>query len=317
MKRNAVIRIVLWSIVLVVLLSILFTAMYVPASLRRMRYEETEVSVPSVIRPADPRTEETLAAAPEVSVPAGTADAPDAELQSYDVALDPASIRSMEIEWAAGSIVIQPMDITEIRISEEGTSHASDPMVWKVRDGKVAIQYSNKDHVFVFGLSQELESKDLLIQVPLDWQCKSLEIEAATASLDIQNLTIGEMEFDGASGTCSFRNCSVEKLDLDTASGDVDFQGSLNQLDCDAASANILLELNNVPKKLDLDTASGDLDVTLPEDAGFSVTMDTMSGEFTSDFETISRNGKFIAGDGHCLIEVDGMSGNVNIRKGQ
>lgn len=247
-----------------------------------------------------------------------TTVSPEEEITGYGVALDAASIRDMEIEWAAGSIVIKPMDITEIRISEEGVNQDSDPMVWKVKDGKLAIQYSkNTDHDFGLGLLRGEHTKNLTIHVPVDWTCHSLEIDAASASLEVNDLTIREMEFDGASGTCVFSNCTVEALDVDTASGDVRFQGNLGKMDCDAASANIILELINVPGNLDLDTASGDLDVTLPEDAGFTVKLDTMSGDFESDFDTTLRNGSHVAGNGRCRIDVDAMSGSVTIRKNQ
>lgn len=399
MKRNAIIRIVLWSIVLVVLLSILFTVFYVPGagiSMRENPIEETMIPVPLVTSPSESRTEEASVAVPQASAPVNTDQynavvtsdglnvrsmpssmapvagmvekgdhlliakqevvdeiawgytpapvngwvvmeyvelleetqteittmettaSPEGEITGYGVALDAASIREMEIEWAAGSIVIQPMEITEIRISEQGVDQDKEPMVWNVRNGQLNIQYSkNTDHSFGMGLLLGEHSKDLVIQVPREWQCDSLEIDAASASLEINGLTIREMEFDGASGTCVFSNCTVEALELDTASGDVRFTGTLTQMDCDAASANIFLELSNVPKRLDLDTASGDLDVVLPENAGFTVTMETMSGEFASDFTTTNRNGKYFAGDGRCSIDVDAMSGNVNIRKGQ
>jgi len=239
------------------------------------------------------------------------------EITGYGVALDAASIREMEIEWVAGSIRIQPKDITEIRISEKGVNQSETPMVWKVRDGKLAIQYAeNKKLSLGIGIQLDEIIKDLIIEVPTDWQCDSLEVTAATASLEVSNLTIREMEFDGASGICVFDNCNVEKLDLDTASGDVRFTGSLQQLDCDAASADIVLELTNVPRSLDMDTASGDLDVTLPADAGFTVTLDAMSSDFESDFETTSQNGSHVAGNGRCRIDVDAMSGDVIIRKG-
>jgi len=180
------------------------------------------------------------------------------------------------------------------------------------------IQYSrNTDHDFGIGLLQGKDVKNLTIQVPRNWSCNSLEIDAASASLEVNDLTIREMEFDGASGTCIFNNCTVETLDLDTASGDVLFKGSLTQMECDAASANIILELTSIPKSLDLDTASGNLDLTLPEDAGFTVTMDTVSGEFTSDFTTTQRNGSYVAGNGRCRIDVDAMSGCVMIHKVQ
>ncbi len=245
-----------------------------------------------------------------------TTASPESEATGYGVALDATSIREMEIEWAAGSIRIQPLDITEIRITEEGANQDADPMVWNVRNGQLNIQYSkNTDHSFGMGLLLGEHSKNLLIQVPRDWQCDSLEIDAASASLEVNELTIHEMEFDGASGTCVFHNCAVEALELDTASGDIQFTGTLTQLDCDSASANILLELNNTPKRLDLDTASGDLCVVLPEDAGFTVKLDTMSGDFESDFDTTLRNDSYVVGNGRCRIDVDAMSGDVTIRK--
>ena len=243
---------------------------------------------------------------------------PETESTGYGVSLDASNIRDMQIEWAAGTITIQPMDIPEIRIQEEGPRQDGEPMLWNVRNDKLYIQYSEKmGHSFGMGLTfGKEEYKDLTIQVPLDWQCDSMEIDAAAASLEISSLTIREMEFNGASGTCVFDQCIVDKLDLDTASGDVRFTGSLQQLDCDAASANIVLELTNVPGSIDLDTASGDLDITLPGYAGFQVTLESLSGRFESDFDAVSRNGTYIWGDGKCRIDVDAMSGDVIVRKG-
>lgn len=253
----------------------------------------------------------------ETTVPE-TAEAPESEIPDYGVTLDAASIRDVEIEWAAGRIKIQPMDIADIRISEESRNQDQNPMVWNVRNNKLFLQYSEKmDGNLGLGLVfGKEESKDLTIAVPLDWQCDSLEIDAASASLEVSGLLVREMEFDGASGQCILDNCSVEKLDLDTASGDIKFSGTLEQLDCDSASANILLELDNVPGSIDLDTASGDLEVVLPADAGFTVTLDAMSSEFQTDFDTTTRNGSYVAGNGRCRIDVDAMSGDVTVRKG-
>ena len=239
------------------------------------------------------------------------------EITGYGVALDAASIREIEIEWVAGSIRIQPKAVTEIRITEEGKDQDKYPMVWKVRDRKLAIQYAEtKKNSTLIGISRSSISKDLIIEVPLDWTCDDLEIAAASATVEISDLNIREMEFDGASGTCTFVNCSVETLDVDTASGNVRFTGDLQQMDCDAVSADILLELTNVPKSIDLDSASGNLDVTLPADAGFTVTLDTLSGDFKSNFTTTKRNGSYVAGNGRCRIDVDAMSGDVTVLKG-
>ena len=295
MKRNAIVRIILWSIVLLVLLAMFFTLLYVPGG-NFMKRENT----PEATWVPVPVTEEH----------------DDSQVNANIVKADPSQIRDMEIEWAAGSIRILPKDITEICITEEDTNQSRKPMVWKVRDGKLSIQYAENKKVSL-GINTQWDeiSKDLLIEVPKDWQCDSMEVTAAAASLEVTDLTIREMEFDGASGSCVFDNCTVEKLDLDTASGNVHFTGSLQQMDCDGASADIQLELSNIPRSLDMDTASGNLDVTLPADAGFTVTLDSLSGEFESDFETTMRGGSYVSGNGRCRIDVDAMSGDVIIRK--
>ena len=295
MKRNAIVRIILWSIVLLVLLALFFALIYVPGGNFLKREEKPEASM----------------------VPVPIIEQQDNSQLPMNIAkADPSQIHEMAVEWAAGSIRILPKDITEIRITEEGTNQSQKPMVWKVRDGKLAIQYAESKKVSL-GINTQWDeiSKDLLIEVPKNWQCDSLEVTAAAASLEVKDLTIREMEFDGASGRCVFDNCTVEKLDLDTASGNVHFTGSLQQMDFDTASADILLELSNVPRSLDMDTASGNLDVTLPADAGFTVTLDSLSGDFESDFDTTMRGGSYVAGNGRCRIDVDAMSGDVTIRK--
>ena len=51
---------------------------------------------------------------------------------------------------------------------------------------------------------------------------------------------------------------------VDTASGNIYFEGTLNALDCDAASASCEIVVNNVPEYIEMEMASGDLNLTLP-----------------------------------------------------
>ena len=145
--------------------------------------------------------------------------------------------------------------------------------------------------------------------------CDSLELDTASTDLTVRDMIIREMEIDSASGTAKFENCTVSSLDVDTASGDVTFSGSLNELDFEAASASFTGVLENVPDKVKMDSMSGDLALTLPEDAGFTVSLDAMSSDFSSDFPTVKKNKSYVCGDGHCKIDVDAMSGDVSILK--
>lgn len=229
---------------------------------------------------------------------------------------DPARIQNISIDWVAGDITIVPSDkATQILVAESDVTE-KDRMICKVSGSTLTIQFCKDTVTFPsFGISTEV-SKELVITVPADWLCDSLEIDAASANVEIRNMTIREMDFDGASGECVLTDCSVGTLDLDAASGDVRFSGVLDSLEFDGASADCTLVLRNCPGHIDMDGMSGDLDLTLPTNCGFTVKMNAMSSDFSSDFETVSRNGSHVHGDGSCQIRIDAMSGNVTIRKG-
>lgn len=289
MNKNAIVRIVIWSIVVLVLLAVLIAGLshnfFVPLR---------------------------LAGKPVVSSQNVQMKAVDAD---ETVTVPAAEIRSIDIDWVSGSVTIAPGDVEEITFCESVVSNDKYRMVWKQSGDKLTIQFCKDSESLNFGIHLNDGDKNLLITVPRDWVCDSLELDAASTELTVRDLTIREVEIDTASGTGRFDGCTVSTLDVDTASGDVTFTGSLGELEFDAASAGFVGVLSNVPDRINVDSMSGDLDITLPEDAGFTVNMDTMSGDFSSDFPTTSKNGSHICADGRCKIIVSAMSGDVTIRK--
>ena len=296
MKNNAITRIVLWSIVIVVLLGIMCCLMFGTPWSRRSG-----------------ATESALVTAPDETMVSGwSATVDDAK---YSVSTD--VVQKISIEWVSGDILIQPGDVEEITFHEDNVNDEKYALVWKCRNNELDIRFCAENVSSFFGINTVTLSKDLTIVVPRDWVCDSLEVDAASATLEVNDMTIREVDLDTASGTCEFENCTVDEIDIDTASGDIRFIGSLDTLSCDAASASVYAVLSNIPSRLDIDTMSGDLDITIPEDAGFTITMDTMSSEFSSDFDTTVKNGKQVCGDGRCRINISAMSGDVAIRKGE
>lgn len=228
---------------------------------------------------------------------------------------DPAAIREIKIEWISGSVTVEPGDVQEITFLESGNGTDKYEMVWKQSGDELVIQYSKDSSIAGFGLHFGDGSKDLTVTVPRGWVCDSLELDTASTDLTVRDMIIREMEIDSASGTAKFENCTVSSLDVDTASGDVTFTGSLSELDFEAASASFTGVLENVPDKVKMDSMSGGLTLTLPEGAGFTVSLDAMSSDFSSDFPTVKKNKSYVCGDGHCKIDVSAMSGDVSILK--
>lgn len=285
MKTNAIVRIVLFSIAILVLTGVLITGL-----LADMFITDASSYV------------ENLPVAFDGVTSQGAVGAED--------------VLNLDIEWVAGSITIQHAENTDqITIAETGNDNEKYAMVYSVTGNTLNIQYCKESIKFPsLGINVSV-TKDLLITVPADWTCDELSIVTASADLYISDMKINEIDFDGASGVCRFDNCTVGKISMDSASGDLDFSGFLYKLDFDGASANCRISVSNVPTEIDIDSASGDLELYLPENCGFICTLSSMSGNFESDFETTRRNGSHVHGDASCKIEVDAMSGNVRIYK--
>jgi hypothetical protein len=298
MKTNAIVRIILFSLAILILLGILIGGLGIGTLVILLG----ESSVADAI-------EEVFTIDDSVSVD-GTGSS-----GRYDAS----QINNLEINWVSGTIVIQPGDTDTIRFEESAVSDEKYQLSYKKSGDRLVIQFCEESHTsWKFGVNINKDiSKDLVITVPQHWICNSLEINTASARVEIRDLTIREVDFDGASGVFNLDQCIVDELDIDTASGDVEFSGELSILDFDAASANFYGVFLNVPKRMNVDSMSGDLDITLPENCGFSVSMDSMSSNFSSDFPTTVSNGNYVYGDQRCNININGMSSDATIRKGK
>ena len=298
MKSNAIVRIVIWTIVTAALVGMLVLGLF-----------------PWLIR--DAVRDNRAPAATMVPVPLETEVSPIQALPNEEEMTFPANVNKIEIIWVAGDIIIMEKDVDRITVSESDVSDERYTLQYQVRDNELEILFSEDVLMDGFGISLSGDlRKDLYIEVPKNWQGRSIEIDAAAANVEMHNITLQELDIDGAGGICDLQNCHISDLDIDNASGDIYFSGTLDSLDFDAASASFTGDLQNTPSRIDMDSMDGKLDIALPEDCGFTVTMEGLSSHLRSDFHgTSMKNGSHVYGDGRCRIAVDGMSCDVTIRK--
>ena len=290
MKSNAIIRIVLFSLAILflgsILLAVLCFNMFVADGKTHIREDH------ALVEPKETLNQDQIS--------------PD--------------VRNIEIEWVSGSItIIEDESVQNIQISEYTPTVSTHQTVMKQSGQTLKIKYSEDSVKFPsFGTDIDF-AKNLEITVPAGWSCNSIEIDAAATDVDIHNLQINELDFDGASGLLVLDNCEIVNLDIDTASGDVEFIGTLKELDFDAASAKFSGEFYQMPDRLNLDAMSGDMEIILPDYCYFTCELDTMSGNFDTDFAiTQSKNGVYVYGnkDNACHIKISAMSSDVSILKG-
>lgn len=293
MKTNAIVRIIIWSLVIVLLLGVLCSSLF------GWKINTRHSTMTEFNRAERDDSENTLSTVSVDTLTEGSANASE--------------IRKLTIVWVAGDIdIIVKRDSDKIRFAEDAMG-CDYPMVYKQRGEELTIQFCEESFKLQnFGSDIR---KDLIIEVPAEWVCQELELDVAAADLTARELMAKEVDFDGASGTCDFQDCVIGSLDVDAASGDITYTGSLKELDLDAASASFTGTFTENPNRLDLDGMSAELEITLPAEGGYTAKMDGMSGKLSSEGHlTKVQNGEHIYGDGSCRISLDGLSCDLVIR---
>ena len=77
---------------------------------------------------------------------------------------------------------------------------------------------------------------------------------------------------------------SISRLQLQTVSGDCTFRGNADQVSAKTTSGDHCLRMENVPAQLDITTVSGDTRLYLPDNDGFHLHYQRISGDVRSDF---------------------------------
>ena len=280
MKTNAIIRIVLFSVLILILLGVLIAG----------------IAAESFIN--------------EIEWGSSMADG-NVESQGF---VNADEIRELDVEWVSGSITIRTSDTDTISFSETSGLDISEKMVWKVSDGKLIIQFQ-KPRVFLgfsLGISTDY-SKDLIINVPANWNARKVNIESVSADIDFTDLNADELELNNVSGHCVLNRCDILEMKVETVSGEVDYDGSLSVVELNSVSADCSLSLSKGTDSITTECVSGDLTLYLPKEQGFTVELDGLNGRFESDFTTVSKNGKYRYGDESCQIEGEAISGSIHI----
>jgi len=201
MKTNAIIRIVIYSLVILILVAILCAGL----GIGTLSFQVGSLS-------GDYKTGAG-------SAPANT-------------------VTDLEIEWAAGSVRIETADVDWISFQESGSTGEKDAMAYAIKGSTLHISYGKSP--IKIGLVSTPE-KDLTITVPRDWVCKALELDGAALDVEIYNLNVGTFDIDGASNKIDFYgaftslSCDGAACELNMICTDrpreIDLDGAACQLD--------------------------------------------------------------------------------------
>lgn len=251
MKANAITRIILWSLVIVVLIGLAITVGSGGFGLN-------------------------IGSGFYSSISNGTVG---------NGSVDAAGVKELKIEWVGGSIQIVTADTDKISFSEEGVSEEKYRMVWEQRGDTLTLAVCKNNLGFGSWNGNKL-NKALTVTVPKDFAAREVDIDYVSASVTLGNISADKLELEGVSGNCNITACQADTLRLNTVSGEVSYSGTAREVRLETVSGEGHLELDESVRKIRLDTVSGDLELKLPENLGCSVEMDAVSGKVRGDYHS-------------------------------
>ena len=287
MKRNAIARIVIWSLVAVLLTSLLVVGISSsPSSFFTGDWSSGIIGV-------------TYKNSALYNVGGGTVTD---------------EFQSIKVNWTNGKINIEAYDGEDTVISETEVAEKENKLRWRVEDGVLKIQQMAAG--MRFGLKQT-PKKTLTVKIPSNVAegLKAVTSDSVSAEVTITGISASDkIEIDTVSGGANLKNIRTEKLDIDTVSGSIKAAGEFTELESDSVSGDVTVSSATPLKKLDCDSTSGNIRLTIPKNSGFTLKADTVSGDISCGLPTVSESkNRRVCGDGSADFETDTVSGDLII----
>lgn len=253
--------------------------------------------------------------------------------------VDAANISRVEVEWVAGEVNISPTDGSEITFEESSRYEIreSDRMYYDVRDGRLTIRYRRKAKDFrFFGFNRSLD-KNLTVKLPRSMfdrldkldvmsvsalvrvdgiKAEDIVIESVSGGIKLAEITCDELELDSVSGKITGERITARKVESDSVSGRRTLSGRMEELNIEGISGGAEIVSEICPRKVSVDTVSGSVSLTIPENDGFTVKYDKVSGSVNTDFAGTQSKNSITYKNGSADFDFTSISGGLDILKG-
>ena len=240
------------------------------------------------------------------------------EVGAYTVTAE--GVRSIDVQWVAGSVSVTPYDGNVIKITEHArrTLKDEEKLAYDVDgSGKLVVQYT-KPGIRINMLTKTLE---LLVPQSIAKELNSLNVNATSADLKISDfsaksfsihetsgesvvsniksdnadvhsvsgeimltvMTANQLSLGTVSGEIKLQGVTADALKANTTSGEQLLGGTFKSVDASSVSGEIRVTSSVNPGSMTCNTTSGSITVSIPGSSDLSVSYHTTSGHFNSD----------------------------------
>jgi len=228
-------------------------------------------------------------------------------------------VDEVQVNWTSGTVKVVPYvaDTTgqdAIFFTEEsGTPLEADyEMRYKVEDGVLKIMFA-KPNVKFIGIFKSLD-KDLTINVPVGTKLSDVTIETVSANIDLESIQADRFDLATVSGDIDSTLLIGNSMNAETVSGEIQWvDAKLGTAVAETVSGEINTNFASMPTDIQMDTVSGGMTIGLPENDGFKVDYDKVSGNFDCEFNVKINKNSAIYKNGQNKIKLETVSGNMRI----
>lgn len=232
-------------------------------------------------------------------------------------------VKSLDIDWVQGEVVLQVWNNKNVLIEEEamarGTWDNSLEMCYRLdADGKLNIRYFQEGKYEL----TEFHGKRLIVMVPADCKLANVKVNSVSADVKIDSIQGVKLEVKSYSGSVILNDIRFEEASFSTVSGNVinevseemkmdGHQGSA--LDVESLSGSITLNDINF-EEISLKTVSGDIYLTKAN--AEKVKLETQSGDIKAEYVVADEiSATTVSGDSE-LVSCRGMKLNNDTQSG-
>ena len=248
---------------------------------------------------------------------------------------DKSEVKSIDINWTSGTVDIKNGNTDKVEISENMSydENSDNAMRWSLDDGKLKI-YDSKNafgfHLFSFSMPPKKLTVTLPAGISLDEfdvssasadftaesiNADTLEIETASGKIKADSLEGKKADINTASGTIELNRVLADDVDVETVSGECTVAGKIEKLNVSGVSSVLNLTVGKNNSEINAETVSGNVNIkTNSDESGFTANYSSVSGNFSSDFAGINKDGKFVYGSGKADYNISTVSGNIDIQ---
>ncbi|WP_172135294.1 DUF4097 family beta strand repeat-containing protein [Adlercreutzia sp. ZJ473] len=249
--------------------------------------------------------------------PAGEVAANTKEVSTRYV--DAGEVRSLDIDWAAGSVIVRVADDSEtdgrVKLVERqaGMIARSQQMQWSASGGVLSVRYGMPGGFFGCMAVSGVRHLEVVIPRSTAGELLTVKVNGASGSYDLSGLACETLSLNVGSGGVKVADVRADVLDLGVASGQVDVAGVFSQsVRADVASGHVSVACEQVmPGDARVNVASGRVDLALPDEGGFTAVVEKVSGSFSCDFDARQSGNTYVYGDGKARFDFGIVSGRV------